>query len=271
MRQYLIDAFADKPFKGNPACVPEPFDVWPDDSFMQALAMENNQAETAFLLKTDDPSRFGLRWFTPAIEVPLCGHATLASAHMLFHEMGEKAETLCFDTLSGPLTVRRVGSGYEMDFPGYPPREITPVPEIEAVLGIKPLRCYGGPAQIAFLDSETAVRTVVPDLSKLTAYQGTAYTDRHLIVTALADEGKSYSVVSRLFAPDMGIPEDPATGSMHCMLAPLYQALAGKTVLDYYQAHPKRGAHMQCEMVGDRVKLRGQAVTVARTELFIEI
>ncbi|MFT4075831.1 MAG: PhzF family phenazine biosynthesis protein [Asticcacaulis sp.] len=269
MKQYLIDAFADQPFKGNPACVPEPFDAWPDDAFMQALAMENNQAETAFLLRTDDPARFGLRWFTPAIEVPLCGHATLASAHMLFREMGLTADEVRFDTLSGPLIVRRAGRGYEMDFPGYLPHEIAPVPEIEAVLGVKPQRCYGGPALIAFLDSEAAVRGVTPDLEKLTAYQGTAYTDRHLIVTAFADEGKPYNVVSRLFAPDMGIPEDPATGSMHCMLAPLYQALTGKAVLDYYQAHPKRGAHLQCEVAGDRVKLRGQAVTVARSDLLI--
>jgi PhzF family phenazine biosynthesis protein len=269
MRQYLIDAFADKPFKGNPACVLTPFEAWPEAGFMQTLAMENNQAETAYLLRTDDPARFGLRWFTPAIEVPLCGHATLASAHMLFSEMGLTAETLSFDTLSGPLTVRRMAMGYEMDFPAYMPHEISPLPEIEAVLGVKPLRYYGGPAQIAFLDSEAAVSQVTPDLSKLTAYQGTAYTDRHLIVTAFADDDKPYSVVSRLFAPDMGVPEDPATGSMHCMLAPLYSALTGKAVLDYYQAHPKRGAHLQCEVIGDRVKLRGQAVTVARAELLI--
>ena len=269
MRQYLIDAFADRPFKGNPACVLEPLDAWPDDHFMQSLAMENNQAETAFLLRTDDRARFGLRWFTPAIEVPLCGHATLASAHMLFNELCLTASELQFDTLSGRLMVRRAAIGYEMDFPAYMPHEIAPIAEIEAVLGVKPLRCYGGPAQIVLMDSEATVREIVPDLGKLTAYQGDIYNDRHLIVTAFADEGKPYSVVSRLFAPDMGIPEDPATGSMHCMLAPLYSALTGKAVIDYYQAHPKRGAHMQCEVSGNRVKLRGQAVTVTRSELLI--
>ncbi len=266
MRQYLIDAFANKPFKGSPACVLEPFDAWPEDGFMQNLAMENNQAETAYLLRTGDPARFGLRWFTPAIEVPLCGHATLASAHMLFNELGLTVDEIRFDTLSGPLMVRQAGTGLEMDFPAYMPHEVAPIAEIEAVLGIRPVRYYGGPAQIAFMDSERTVRDIVPDLTRLTAYQGTAYTDRHLIVTAFADVGKHYSVVSRLFAPDMGIPEDPATGSMHCMLAPLYTTLTGKTVIDYYQAHPKRGAHMQCEVVGDRVKLRGHAVTVAQTE-----
>ena len=269
MRQYLIDAFADQPFKGNPACVLEPFDAWPAVGFMQSLAMENNQAETAFLLRTDDPARFGLRWFTPAVEVSVCGHATLASAHMLLNELELAVEDLHLDTLSGRLTVRRAAVGYEMDFPAYMPVEIAPIAEIEAVLGVKPLRYYGGPAQIAFMDREATVREIVPDLTRLTAYQGTVYNDRHLIVTAFADKGKPYSVVSRLFAPDMGIPEDPATGSMHCMLAPLYTGLTGKPVIDYYQAHPKRGAHMQCEVSGDRVKLRGQAVTVARSDLFI--
>ncbi|HWU12486.1 MAG TPA: PhzF family phenazine biosynthesis isomerase, partial [Caulobacter sp.] len=120
MRQWTIDAFASGPFKGNPACVVEPFEQWPDAAWMQALAAENNQAETAFLLKTADPARFGLRWFTPTLEAPICGHATLASAHALFQEMGVDAPVLAFDTLAGELTVRRVdgvfgGAGLEMD------------------------------------------------------------------------------------------------------------------------------------------------------------
>ena len=117
MRQWTIDAFASAPFRGNQACVVEPFDAWPDAAWMQALAAENNQAETAFLLLTDDPARFGLRWFTPALEVPLCGHATLASGHVLFAELGLDADRVTFDTLSGPLIVSRAAAGYEMDFP----------------------------------------------------------------------------------------------------------------------------------------------------------
>jgi len=270
MLQYLIDAFADEPFRGNPACVLEPFDTWPDEGFMQRLAMENNQAETAYLRRTDDPARFGLRWFTPAIEVPLCGHATLASAHALFNHMGAQADVLSFDTLSGTLTVRRLDDGrLEMEFPGYLPHEIAPLQGMDAVIGVRPLRYYGGPGLIAFLGSEQAVREVAPDLARLEAYHGSVYADRHLVVTAFADAGKPYGVVSRLFAPDMGIPEDPATGSMHCMLAPLYRSLTGKAVIDYYQAHPKRGAHLQCEVAGDRVKLRGRAVTVAKSELYL--
>ncbi|MEO8926128.1 MAG: PhzF family phenazine biosynthesis isomerase, partial [Caulobacteraceae bacterium] len=114
MRQWTIDAFAAAPFKGNPACVVEPFDEWPGDSWMQALAAENNQAETAFLLKTGDPARFGLRWFTPALEVPLCGHATLASGHLLLAELRLASNRIVFDTLSGPLTVERAEAGYQM-------------------------------------------------------------------------------------------------------------------------------------------------------------
>src|SRR5437762_9422270 len=124
MRQWTVDAFAAQPFRGNQACVLEPMGAWPDAAWMQALAAENNQAETAFLLRTDDPARFGLRWFTPALEVPLCGHATLASGHVLFAELGASGERLTFDTRSGPLIVGRRGGGYEVDFPGTMPTRI---------------------------------------------------------------------------------------------------------------------------------------------------
>src|SRR5580698_7533831 len=124
MRQWTIDAFAAAAFRGNQACVLEPMPAWPDAAWMQALAAENNQAETAFLLKTADPARFGLRWFTPALEVPLCGHATLASGHVLLSELGVATDKLTFDTKSGPLTVRRSGEGYEMDFPAQPPKQV---------------------------------------------------------------------------------------------------------------------------------------------------
>jgi PhzF family phenazine biosynthesis protein len=268
MRQYLVDAFADAPFKGNPACVVEPFDAWPDDAFLAALAMENNQAETAYLLKTAEPGRFGLRWFTPAVEVLLCGHATLASAHILFNELGLDLPEVRFDTLSGTLSVRRLQDGrLEMDFPAYMPEPLNDFPDIEAVLGVAPVALFGGPALIAQLGSETAVRALQPNVGALSLYQGAIYKERHIVVTALADKGKPYDVISRFFAPGFAIAEDPATGSMHCMLAPLYQKLTGKAQLNYYQAHPKRGADLQCEVQGDRVKLRGRAITVARCEL----
>lgn len=270
MLQYLVDAFATAPFKGNPACVVEPFDAWPDDAFLGALAMENNQAETAYLLKTADPARFGLRWFTPAVEVLLCGHATLAAAHVLFRHLGLDVPEVRFDTLSGTLTVRRQdGGGLEMDFPAYVPEPLDDFPGIEAVLGSKPVALFGGPALIAQLGSEAAIRELKPDLGALSLYTGTIYKERHIVVTALADKGKPYAVVSRFFAPGFAIDEDPATGSMHCMLAPLYLSLTGQARLDYYQAHPKRGADLQCEVQGNRVKLRGQAITIARCELLV--
>ena len=264
MRQFLVDAFASQPFKGNPACVVEPFDTWPDDTFLQALAMENNQAETAYLQKTDDPARFGLRWFTPAMEVRLCGHATMAAAHSLFTELGNDADVLTFDTLSGPLHVRRLATRLEMDFPGYMPQTMTISDEIERATGIRPKAVFGGSALIAQFASEAEVRDLKPELRALPAYAGSVYDDRHLVVTARADAGKPYDAVSRLFAPDMGIDEDPATGSMHCMLGPLYALQLGKSVVDFYQAHPRRGADIQAEVRGDRVLLRGQALTVMR-------
>ena len=138
MRQWTVDAFASGPFKGNPACVVEPFDAWPEAGWMQALAMENNQAETAFLLKTTDPARFGLRWFTPTTEVPLCGHATLASSHVLLSELSLDAARITFDTQSGPLVISRAEAAYRMDFPARIPERIDPPPGLAEALGAEP-------------------------------------------------------------------------------------------------------------------------------------
>ena len=156
MRQWTVDAFASAPFRGNPACVVEPFEVWPEAGWMQALAMENNQAETAFLRRTADPARFDLRWFTPATEVDLCGHATLGAAHVLVAELGLMAVRLTFDTRSGPLLVRRLDDRYEMDFPADPPRR-TPVPEglVEA-LGVVPVEVRAGRYLVAVLADAAA-------------------------------------------------------------------------------------------------------------------
>ena len=138
MRQWTVDAFASAPFRGTPACVVEPFEAWPDPAWMQALAMENNQAETAFLLRTADPAGFGLRWFTPTTEVPLCGHATLASSHVLIGELGLDAPAVSFETRSGTLTVRREGGGYEMDFPARMARPATEPEGLAEALGARP-------------------------------------------------------------------------------------------------------------------------------------
>jgi PhzF family phenazine biosynthesis protein len=268
MRQWTIDAFASGPFRGNPACVVEPLAAWPDDSWMQALAAENNQAETAFLLETDDPARFGLRWFTPMLEVPLCGHATLASGHALFAEMGSPVEALTFDTRSGPLSVRRSGAGYEMDFPAAAPNRIDAPEGLADALGVEPKEVWASTYLVAVLEDEAAVRAVKPDLARLEAISSAATQGRGNVgVAALAGPGRGYDVVDRFFAPGSGIPEDPATGSLHCILSPLFSERLGRASVKFLQAYPGRGGELECVHRGDRVALRGGAVTVAESRL----
>lgn len=268
MRQWTVDAFANAPFKGNPACVVEPFQAWPADGWMQTLAAENNQAETAFLLQTNDPTRFGLRWCTPAVEVPLCGHATLGAAHVLFAELGLKADAITFDTKSGPLIVKRRGAGYEMDFPAAPPRRIDPPAGLAEALGATPVQTWMTSYLVAVMADEAAVRALRPDHAALKVISTDATSGRGNVgAVALADPGKPYDVVSRFFAPGSGIAEDPATGSWHCIIAPLYADKLGRQPLRYHQAYPGRGGDLDCEIRGDRVLLRGQAITVIESTL----
>jgi PhzF family phenazine biosynthesis protein len=268
MRQWTVDAFASGPFRGNPACVVEPLDAWLDAAWMQALAAENNQAETAFLLKTDDPARFGLRWFTPRLEVPLCGHATLASAHVLLHEIGVAGSLVTFDTRSGPLTVRRAGDGYEMDFPAQPPTRVDPPPGLAEALGAEPKEVWVSAYLVALFGDEATVRGLKPDLLALEAVASAATEGRGNVgVAALADGGSACDVVDRFFAPGSGIPEDPATGSLHCILAPLYAKKLGRPTVSFHQAYPGRGGDLQCEVAGARVLIRGRALTVLEGRL----
>ncbi len=272
MRQWLIDAFAAAPFRGNPACVVEPVGAWPDAARMQTLAAENNQAETAFLLRTDDAARYGLRWFTPALEVPLCGHATLASAHALLAEIGAPAELLTFDTQSGPLTVARADGGYRMDFPAAPPHPLEPPAGLAQALGVEPTEVWASHYLIAVLASEAAVRAVTPDLAALRAISSKATAGRgDVAVTARAEPGAPYDVVSRFFAPGSGIPEDPATGSLHCALTPLFAEKLGRISLRFHQAYPGRGGDLACELAGERVLISGHAVTIAESRLRVRL
>jgi len=268
MRQWTVDAFASAPFRGNPACVVEPLDAWPDAAWMQALAMENNQAETAFLLKTADPARFGLRWFTPRLEVPLCGHATLASAHVLLAEIGLAAGTVTFDTLSGPLTVRRAGEGYEMDFPAQPPTKVASPAGLDEALGAEPAEVWASTFLVALFDDPATVRGLTPDLVALERVASAATEGRGNVgVAALASAGADHDVVDRFFAPGSGIPEDRATGSLHCILTPLYAARLGRADVRFHQAFPGRGGDLHCEHAGERVLIRGRAVTVLEGRL----
>jgi len=268
MRQWTVDAFASAPFRGNPACVVEPFDVWPEDGWMQALAMENNQAETAFLLRTDNPARFGLRWFTPGMEVPLCGHATLASGHVLLKELRVAAEAIVFETRrSGELTVRASGDAYEMDFPADPPKR-TDVPQgLAAALGAEPVEVWAGAYLVAVLADAATVRGLDPDIAALHRIAGEATGGRGNIVVAAASDDPAYDVVDRFFAPGSGVPEDPATGSAHCILGPLYADKLGRETVRFHQAYPRRGGDIETERRGARILLRGRAFTTTESRL----
>jgi len=268
MRQWTVDAFASEPFKGNPACVVEPLDAWPATEWMQALAAENHQAETAFLVRTEAPARFRLRWFTPAIEVPLCGHATLASAHVLFEELGLGATRVLFDTESGALMVEREDAGYRMDFPALPPQRIDPPPGLADALGAEPLEVWAAQFLVAVLADEAQVRGLTPDIAAIAPISSAATQGRGNVgVAALADPGAPYDVVDRFFAPGSGIPEDPATGSLHCILSPLFSARLGRPRLKFHQAFPGRGGDLDCELRGDRVLIGGSAVTMVESLL----
>jgi PhzF family phenazine biosynthesis protein len=272
MRQWTVDAFAAQPFRGNQACVVEPLSDWPDAGWMQALAAENNQAETAFLVKTEDPARFGLRWFTPALEVPLCGHATLASSHVLLSELGVETDQLVFDTKSGPLTVSRSGEGYEMDFPAQPPRQVDAPAGLAEALGVAPLEVWASSYLVAILKDEAAVRAAAPNFVALEAISSAATGGRGNVgIAAEADGGQPYDIVDRFFAPGSGIDEDPATGSLHCILSPLFAKKLGRARLAFHQAYPGRGGDLDCEHRGDRVLLRGRAVTVVDGTLRIAV
>jgi predicted PhzF superfamily epimerase YddE/YHI9 len=266
MRQWTVDAFADRPFMGNPAAVVEPLEAWPDIRWMQALAAENNHSETAFLRRTPDPVRFDLRWFTPAMEVPLCGHATLATAHVLWAELDIAAGALTFDTTSGPLAVRRLEGGYEMDFPLDPLSRVETPPGLAEALGAVPVEVWASRYLIAVMADGATVRRLRPDTAALLAF-GDGALERGQVIAAALEDRDGHDVVDRFFAPGCGIDEDPATGSARGGLAPLFASKLDRPVVRFLQAYPGRGAEFETELAGDRVLIRGQAVTVMDTRL----
>ncbi len=268
MRQWTVDAFASEAFRGNPACVVEPFDAWPADGWMQSLAEENKQAETAYLRRTATPDVFDLRWFTPAIEVPLCGHATLAAAHILFNDLGVTSGTISFDTRSsGILKVGRTPGGYRMDFPAAAANPIPAPAGLAAALGAEPMQVFSSRFLLAILKDETTVRGLQPDLAGIERISAGASERGNVIVSAVADPGRPYRVISRFFAPGSGIPEDPATGSAHCILAPVWAAKLGRLTLEFHQAYPGRGGDLCCEVAGERVLIEGAAITTMESRL----
>ena len=255
----VVDAFTAELFAGNPAAVcllPQER----DSRWMQAVAQEMNLSETAFLRPCD--KGFELRWFTPAVEVDLCGHATLASAHALW-EAGRVpgAEPIFFHTRSGILSARRRGDWIELDFPAQAPEEIEPPAGLARALGVEPLYIgYNGSDYLVEVADEAQVRALQPDLVRLAAM-----TTRGLIATS-GSSGDQWDFVSRFFAPAAGIDEDPVTGSAHCCLGPFWGARLGKEEMVAYQAS-SRGGTVRVRLAGDRVLLGGQAVTAWRGEL----
>jgi PhzF family phenazine biosynthesis protein len=259
-RFFQIDAFAERAMAGGPAAV-MPMAAFPDAALMQAIAAENNLAETAFIVAKAE-GVWDLRWFTPALEVPLCGHATLASAHAIYAHLGFEGPEIGFDTKSGRLTVKRLADGrLEMDFPASKPKRIDPPPGLAEAIGTAPLEVWASSFLLAVFASADQIRSLKPDLEKVNQISGGATGGRGNLVCAALGEG-GYDVISRFFAPGSGIPEDPATGSAHCIIAPLYSEKLGKAELKCFQAYPGRGADITTRMAGDRVKLIGRARTV---------
>lgn len=245
---YQVDAFADRVFAGNPAAVC-PLERWPDDGVLQAIAAENNLAETAFFHPAEESPL--LRWFTPLTEVDLCGHATLAAGYVLFQHLQPGREAVTFQSRSGPLTVTRSGELLTLDFPALTLSDPLPVEAVAAALQSSPLEVRRGMDLLAVFASEAEVRALQPDMERVRALDC-----RGVIATAPGDEA---DFVSRFFAPAVGIPEDPVTGSAHCALTPYWAERLGKSTLHARQLSP-RGGELTCELRGDRVAISGRAV-----------
>jgi PhzF family phenazine biosynthesis protein len=263
---YQIDAFTDRVFSGNPAAVC-PLDAWLPDATMQAIAAENNLAETAFLVADEGgQADYRLRWFTPMVEVDLCGHATLASGHLILNRLKTGSGAVSFITRSGVLRVARDGGRLSMDFPSWPPVEVPAPAGLAEALGAAPAAVLKAPQEperdrlVAVFAGEAEVRGLAPDMSALKRMPGVS-----VCVTAPGDEA---DFVSRYFAPNHGIDEDPVTGSNHCLLIPYWATRLGKTDLVARQIS-RRGGTLFCRLDGDRVAIAGTAADYLKGEIEI--
>lgn len=257
LRQYQIDAFTDQLFGGNPAAV-VPLTSWPEDWLLQAIAAENNLSETAFFVASK--KGFELRWFTPVREVDLCGHATLATAHVIFDRLGYSKSTITFETRSGKLFVARNGNRLEMDFPSRPPKLRDPPEALIRGLGQRPVEVLAADDYLAVFESEAIIRAINPDQALLSQLDL-----RGVSITARGDK---VDFVSRFFAPKYGIPEDPVTGSAHCELAPYWAKKLEKNSLSAKQVS-RRGGIISCQVNAARVILAGSAVIFMEADMFL--
>ncbi|PTQ12775.1 PhzF family phenazine biosynthesis protein [Sphingomonas oleivorans] len=253
LRFVQVDAFADRPFAGNPAAV-MPLDRWLDDDLLQAIAGENNLAETAFLVPTTGGNAdYELRWFTPTTEVALCGHATLASGHVMLGDLPQRDAIHFRTSKAGVLTVARAGKGYALDLPAWAPSP-RPLPDAVAAVGGRPLETLWREGySVLVYASEAEVRALAPDFAALRSQGDILY-----IATA---PGRDTAIVSRAFAPGAGIDEDPVTGSAHSVIVPYWAERLGRESFTAFQAS-RRGGRLSCRLAGDRVVLGGSCVTV---------
>jgi PhzF family phenazine biosynthesis protein len=257
---FQLDAFTNRRFAGNPAAV-IPLPAFLPDETLQAIAQENNLAETAYLVRSGGD--YQLRWFTPGTEVPLCGHATLASAAVVMERLDPGRSQVVFHSASGPLTVQKNGAGYVMDFPARPSVVIPSPVGLAEALGVEPVEVTENDFNyMAVLKDEKTLRAVDPDMDAVIRIGKPG-----LIITAKSDD-PHYDFVSRYFAPGKGIPEDPVTGSAHCMLAPHWAKRLGKTEFTAFQASP-RGGRVLCRLRGDRIELEGECVFYLEGEVEI--
>jgi PhzF family phenazine biosynthesis protein len=256
---FQIDAFTNRRFAGNPAAV-MPMSSFPADAVLQAIAAENNLAETAFLVPRGGD--YHLRWFTPTTEVPLCGHATLASAAVVMERLEPQRRQVVFQSASGPLTVNRTDAGYVMDFPARASERVSTPPELTTALGVAPIEVTTNSRDyLALMENAEVLRALAPDMAAIARIERSG-----VIVTAPGEEG--FDFISRYFAPAIGVPEDPVTGSVHCMLAPYWAKRLNKMTFRAFQAS-RRGGEMICRVVGDRVELEGTIVFYLEGEVEI--
>jgi len=257
MKYFVVDAFTDELFKGNQAgvCL---IDQWPDDELMQKIAFENNLSETAFVVKGD--GHYNLRWFTPAVEVDLCGHATLAAAYVVFNFVEKNAAELRFETKSGLLTVKKTGALYEMDFPSRKPTPIELTAQMCKAIGAAALEAHLSRDLVLLLENERQVRELNPYFDLIKQLNHFA-----VVVTA---KGDNVDFVSRFFTPGAGVPEDPVTGSAHCSLIPFWAERLGKDTLVAKQLSA-RGGTLYCQNRGQRVTIAGKAVLYLQGEIFV--
>ena len=258
LRLHQVDAFADRPFTGNPAAV-VPLEAWLPDDLLQAIAMENNLSETAFTIPaTDGEADYELRWFTPATEVILCGHATLASGHVL---IGERDRIRFRTRNAGMLEVARQGDGYALTLPAWKP-EPKPLPDVLAALGVEGKQSFWHHLRYALVvfEDEDDVRALQPDFRVLAGIGD--------ILTICTAPGRETDIVSRVFAAGAGIDEDPVTGSAHAVSVPYWAERLGRECFTAFQAS-RRGGHLDCRLAGDKVVLGGKCVTVLEGRLFL--